>query len=485
MAADRGLSGPHLARLLGTWRSARPGYVALAAAIRLLVLDGRLPLRTRLPGERELAAALGVSRTTAAAAYAALRDEGFLTSRRGAGSWTSLPADRRAAPAGAAAPPGPDVIDLSAAATAAPEGALHPALAAATAELPRHLPGSGYDAVGLPALRDAIAARLTARGAPTAPEQVLVTAGAQHAFALLLRVLAAPGDRILVDHPTYPNALDAVRAAGARAVPVALAPDGWDLAMLEATLRQAAPRLAYVIADHHNPTGLTLPAGDRERAVALARATRTPLVVDETMVELTLEPSATPPAPVAAHDPDGETVITIGSASKAFWAGLRIGWIRASPTLVGRLALARATLDLGSPIIEQLVMAELLADPEPVLAAQRGALRTRRDALAAAVEATLPAWRFAIPAGGLSIWVELDPPRSSALAAVADGHGVRVAAGPRFGVDGAFERFVRLPFNLPEPQLETAVERLAVAWRAVAGDARTPAASVPEPALVA
>jgi len=219
--------------------------------------------------------------------------------------------------------------------------------------------------------------------------------------------------------------------------------------------------------------------------VALARATRTPLVVDETMVELTLEPSATPPAPVAAHDPDGETVITIGSASKAFWAGLRIGWIRASPTLVGRLALARATLDLGSPIIEQLVMAELLADPEPVLAAQRGALRTRRDALAAAVEATLPAWRFAVPAGGLSLWVELDAPRSSALAAVADGHGVRVAAGPRFGVDGAFERFVRLPFNLPEPQLETAVERLAVAWRAVAGDARTPAASSPEPALVA
>src|SRR3954454_23642820 len=97
---DRGLSGPHLARLLGAWRSARPGYVALAAAIRLLILDGRLPLRTRLPGERELAAALGVSRTTAAAAYAALRDEGFLTSRRGAGSWTGLPADRRGAPAG-------------------------------------------------------------------------------------------------------------------------------------------------------------------------------------------------------------------------------------------------------------------------------------------------------------------------------------------------------------------------------------------------
>src|SRR5215470_6139271 len=93
MTADRGLSGPHLARLLGAWRSSGPAYAALARALRLLVLDGRLPLRTRLPGERELAEALGVSRTTASAAYTALRDEGFLASRRGSGSWTRLPAD--------------------------------------------------------------------------------------------------------------------------------------------------------------------------------------------------------------------------------------------------------------------------------------------------------------------------------------------------------------------------------------------------------
>jgi hypothetical protein len=108
------------------------------------------------------------------------------------------------------------------------------------------------------------------------------------------------------------------------------------------------------------------------------------------------------------------------------------------------------------------------------------------DALAAAVRATLPAWRFAVPAGGLSLWVELDAPRSSALAAVADRHGVRVAAGPRFGVDGAFERNVRLPFNLPEPLLEQAVERLAVAWRAVAPDAgEAQGGAVAAPALVA
>ena len=288
MLSDRGLSGPHLARLLGAWRSSGPAYASLARALRLLVLDGRLPLRTRLPGERELAEALGVSRTTATAAYAALRDEGFLASRRGAGSWTRLPADpgrrRRAAPVG-----GPDVIDLSCAASAAPEGALYGALAAATAELPRHLPGPGYDAAGLPVLRAAIAARLTARGVPTTPDQVLVTAGAQHAWTLLLRVLAGPGDRVLTEHPTYPAALDAIRAIGARPVPVPMLAGGWDLDMLAVTLRQAAPRVAYLIADHQNPTGLTMPAADRERLVALARASRTPLVIDETIAGLDLD----------------------------------------------------------------------------------------------------------------------------------------------------------------------------------------------------
>src|SRR3954447_4140177 len=448
MDADRGLSGPHLARLLGEWRSGGPAYAALARAVRLLVLDGRLPLRTRVPGERVLADALGVSRTTATAAYGALREEGFLASRRGAGAWTRLPADRGAAPLPGEA--GEDLIDLSCAAAAAPEGALHAALAAATAELPRHLPGPGYDAAGLPVLRAAIAAHLTARGTPTAAEQVLVTAGALQGLTLLLRTFAGPGDRVLADDPTYAAALDAVRAVGARPVPVPLPEDGWDLEMVGATLRQAAPRLAYVIPDFHNPTGLPLPDADRGRLVALARAARTPLVVDETLSDLPLEGPA--PAPVTVHDPAGESVIALGSLSKAFWAGLRVGWVRAAPATIRRLAAARAALDISSPVIEQLVAAELLARADDVLARQRAAVRAQRDALAAALREHLPEWSFAVPAGGLTLWVRLDAPRSSALAAVADRYGVRVAPGPRFGADGAFEDHLRLPYSPPEPR---------------------------------
>ena len=171
-------------------------------------------------------------------------------------------------------------------------------------------------------------------------------------------------------------------------------------------------------------------------------------MIDETIVGLHLD-GEPPPPPVAAFDPSGETVITIGSMSKAFWAGLRIGWIRANPALIGRLAAARAALDISSPVLEQLIAVELLANAEAVMARQREAARARRDAFAAALRAELPEWRFAVPAGGLSLWVELDAPRSTALAAIADRYGLRLAAGPRFGVDGAFERFLRLPFSLP------------------------------------
>jgi DNA-binding transcriptional MocR family regulator len=250
--------------------------------------------------------------------------------------------------------------------------------------------------------------------------------------------------------------------------------------MLASTLRQAAPALAYLIADHQNPTGLSLPASGRERLVALARATRTPLVIDEAIAGLHLD--AEPEPPVAAFDPSGETVITIGSMSKTFWAGLRIGWVRANPALIQRLAAARAALDIGSPVLEQLMAVHLLAHAEPILERQRQAARSRRAVFAAALRERLP-WRFDLPAGGLCLWAELDAPRSTALTAIADRYGLRLAAGPRFGVDGAFERFLRLPFSLPEPVLVDAAARLQLAWLAVT-ESRTPA-SAPAPALVA
>ena len=123
---------------------------------------------------------------------------------------------------------------------------------------------------------------------------MLVTAGGQAAIALVLAALVTPGDRVLVEHPTYPNALDAVHARGARCVPVPLdlgtaGADAWDLDLVTAAIRDAAPRLAYLVPDHQNPTGALLDGAGRERLVALARAhAARPLLIDETLAELTL-----------------------------------------------------------------------------------------------------------------------------------------------------------------------------------------------------
>src|SRR3954468_14043744 len=135
---------------------------------------------------------------------------------------------------------------------------------------------------------------------------------------------------------------------------------------------------------------------DREALVRLARATRTPLVIDEAIVGLHLDGDPLPS--VATLDPQGETVITIGSMSKTFWAGLRIGWVRANPAMIQRLAAARAVLDIGSPVLEQLIAVHLLSNAEPILARQREAARARRAVFAAALRERLP-WRFELPAG--------------------------------------------------------------------------------------
>ncbi|AEE46331.1 PLP-dependent aminotransferase family protein [Cellulomonas fimi] len=476
LPTDRRMAGTRLARLLGAWQHAGPAYTALADALRAAVLSGTLPLSTRLPGERELADALGISRTTATAAYGLLRDEGYLVSRRGSGTVTTLPT-APGARTPTPVPPGSDdsLADLSVAAPSAPS-ALHAAYLAALDALPRHLAGTGYSPLGLPVLRDALARWYTRRGAPTTPDQILVTTGAQQAIHLLVAAHAGPGDRVVVEQPTYPHAMDVVRAAGARPVPVPSGADGLDVDLLESTLRQVAPRLVYLIPDHRNPTGTSLDPAQREQVRALARRYRTTVVGDEVLRELTLDGPA--PELYAGDGTAAHVVVTIGSASKSFWGGLRVGWVRAHPDLVGRLASVRAHVDIGTAPMEQLVVAELIERADDVLAARRRVLRERRDLLVGLLRDQLPAWDVPVPAGGLSLWVDLGAPVSSALAASAVRHGVRVVPGPAFGVDTALEDHLRLPFAEEPDVLRRGVLGLAAAWQDLGSATWEPVAPV-------
>ncbi|GAA1773502.1 PLP-dependent aminotransferase family protein [Pseudarthrobacter sulfonivorans] len=495
-----------LARLLGQWHpGAAPAYRELADVVRLLVLDGRVALDTALPSERALSEVLGVSRTTVTAAYALLREEGFLSSGQGSRGRTRIP---RLSPMGSAFPaspasgtpgrpaatPGHEATELgfvppglAAPGLAAPDGLIdlayaslpasgevvHRAFAAALTELPALLPGFGYDAIGLLPLREAVAARYTAAGAPTTAEQILVTSGAQHALNIIIRALAGRQDRVLVEHPSYPNALDAIRAAGCRTIPVAftsmhdagagrgpgaegsaggLPAPAWDMQALRAAMMQQRPKMAYVVPDFHNPTGQLMPDRQRRQLVRIAADAGSVLVVDETLRALNLDGAVT--TPVAAFSP---AVVTIGSLSKSHWAGLRTGWIRASEPMIQRFAAARSSLDLGGPVMEQLAAAHLVRALDEPLPARLGALRDSRAALLELLAGHLPEWQTERPAGGLSVWCRLPAPVSTALTVIAPDFGIRLAAGPRFGVGGAFERYLRVPFTLPPEQLETAV----------------------------
>lgn len=471
----RVVSAQRIATLVGDFPRS-PAYLGLAETLRVLIGDGRVGLDVRLPSERELTAVLDVSRTTVTRAYEVLRESGYAHARRGSGTFTTLPHGQQRAHDRSLLPGtgGDDVIDLNCAAHSAPPGLVE-SYQRATERLPAYLSGPGYFPLGVPELQARIAATYEARGLPTLPEQVMVTAGALAAAAVVAQAFTAPGERVVVETPTYPNATQAVRRSGARLVPAAVDPDGWDLDVLAATLRQTSPRLAYLIPDFQNPTGHLMP--DEERAVladAAARA-RTRVVADEAHQALALAPglAAAMPRPMAAHAPD---TITVGSASKSFWGGLRLGWVRAPLADMDRLLQTRIGLDLGAPVFEQLVLADLLDRAEEVLPVHRARLLAGRDALVGALRAQLPSWRFRVPEGGLALWCELPEALGTATTAEAERRGVVVAPGPVFAVEGGLDRHVRIPWTASPDDLVEAVRRLAAAWEHVSGDAHRPAA---------
>ncbi|WP_192596492.1 MocR-like transcription factor YczR [Nesterenkonia lutea] len=453
------LTARRLASELGAWRGAGPAYGALTDRIRLLTLDGRIPLRTRLPAERELAAELGISRTTVAAAYAGLREAGYLLSTRGSGSVVTIPGGRDTVENtdGRTA----TTLDFSKAALpAAPQ--VGEAAVRAAQTLPAYLGDTGYDLVGLPRLRQALAARYTSRGVPTEPENIMVTVGAQHAISLIAKTFLSRSDTALMEAPSYPHAYDALGSRARRLVTVPVdARNGWDDNGLAQTFQRAKPALAYVMPDFHNPTGAVMPVHQRELLMDLARRHGCLVVADETTADLSID--VPPGKPLAAYGP----AMLVGSMGKTVWGGLRVGWIRAEPEKIKLLEQARYAHDLGTPILEQLIALELLGNYDEVLRFRRIQLAEGRDHVEDLLRSHFPVWDVPHVAGGLCTWVNIGQPVSSQLALAARDGGLPLGAGPRFGLGGAFERFLRFPFSYPAEETSVAVDILANAWRRV------------------
>lgn len=455
---QRVLSATRLAALLGDFDHA-PAWRGLANALREVISDGRIPVGMRLPSERDLTVALGLSRTTITRAYAELREQGFLTSRQGSGSVATLPqslgrGDHLLTPGTV----GAGCIDLTCGAGPASSG-LSPAYQRALEVLPGYLANTGYYPSGLPELQQAIADTYAARGLPTDPAQIVVTSGAMGAIAIAARAVLGPGSRTLVESPTYPNAIATFESAPSRVVGVDADDAAWGSAISDA-LRQVRPAAAYLIPDFHNPTGLLRAEADREQVAASARRHGTVLMVDESLYLLDLRgPGARMPAPLT-----NATTISIGGLSKAYWGGLRVGWLRVPPAMLDAVVRSRIRLDLGAPVLEQLVAVELLRDGYAGVAHRRAHLTASRDAALAALAEHLPDWEVERPAGGLSLWCRLPSARSSALVAAAEKHGVLLAPGPMFAPEGGLDRFLRIPFALGPDVLTEGIGKLGPVW---------------------
>jgi GntR family transcriptional regulator/MocR family aminotransferase len=381
------------------------------ASIRRAILEGIVVPGTRLPSSRALAADLGVSRTTTLLAVQQLQAEGYLAARRGSGTSVAgeLPDDlverRGARPASRSKHPA--LSRRGAALVAAPQGArrldgpprafrlgtpgvdLFP-VALWSRLVNRRLRSVTLvqldygDSAGLQVLREAIADHVqTARGTRCGAEQVLMVAGAQQGFELVCRLLLDPGDRVWMEEPGYPGARSALRAAGARIVPVPVDAEGLDVN--RGARRAGDARLVYVTPSHQYPLGVPMSLPRRLALLRWAGAARAWVIEDDYDSEFRY--GARPIPCLHGLDVDGR-VIYVGSFSKTLFPALRLGFLIVPPDLQEGLVTALAAADQHPPTLEQAVLADFIVEGHFArhLRRMRVAYRERLEALTAAAE---------------------------------------------------------------------------------------------------
>ncbi|MFI5619585.1 PLP-dependent aminotransferase family protein [Streptomyces sp. NPDC051567] len=306
---------------------------------------------------------------------------------------------------------------------------------------------------GAPELRGAVAARATARGLATAPDDVLVTSGSQQALALITATLVEPGDVVLVENPTYLAALQCFGLAGARVVPVPCDEEGILPDALAEIVARERPKLLYTVPTFQNPTGRTLPAARRAAVAQVAARLGLWLVEDDPYGDLRYEGAEVPW--LAAHPGAEDRTALLGSFSKIMAPGLRLGWLRAPAALRRAAVVAKQAADLHTSTVDQLAAARYLeaVDLDAHVATVRTAYRARRDALLAGLGDALPAgsvWNR--PEGGMFVWARL-PEGHDATALLPKAVAQRVAfvPGAPFFTGPPDPRTLRLSFTTHTP----------------------------------
>lgn len=318
--------------------------------------------------------------------------------------------------------------------------------------------GSGQEG-----LKERLVEVMAEAGVSAAPGDVLITVGAQQALDLVGKLFTDPGDLIAVEAPSYVGALSAFAAFQPRYLQIPLDQDGLVVEALEEALAAGArPKFLYTCPNFHNPAGVTLATERRRRLVEVCRRANVPIVEDDPYGMLRFEGQPAPPL----HALDPENVIYLGTLSKIFCPGIRVGWAVAPPHVLQRLTLFKEAADLCSSNLNQLVAEEWLSDRDRWRSSLRdltGVYRSRRDAMLDALEHHFPrdaSWTR--PEGGFYVWVSLRPGTDvRALLPRAVERGVAYVPGTAFYPDGSGADRLRLAFCYPpEDAIVEGVRRL-------------------------
>jgi GntR family transcriptional regulator/MocR family aminotransferase len=442
---------------------AEPLRHQLARRIAEAVRDGRLRPGTRLPASRDLAAQLGVSRGVVTDAYAQLVAQGFLAVRQrqahivaagGHASITDPPLPRPHAARFDFTPTAPDV-------TLFPRDVWRRALDKALRDVPDAALDYG-DRHGSEALRQVLAERLgRVRGVVTTPQRIVIVQGFAQGLDVLCALLAARGRRCLaIEDPALDDAVSTARLAGMELVPVPVDTDGIDVAALAATGADAV----LVTPAHQFPTGVIMTPDRRRALLDWARSTGALVIEDDYDAEF--RHAGPPLGTLQGLAPDH--VAYIGTASKVLAPALRLGWLALPPAIAPAAAEAKWWRDSGSPMIDQLALADILASGAFDRSLRRAlrSYRARRDRLVNELTRRLPTARISGAAAGLHLVLELQGTTEATVVARALERGINVRGLSSYAVDPARPARTTAALvlgygRLPEPAIADAVARLA------------------------
>lgn len=448
--------------------SARSLYQQIAAEVQQRIRSGALPAGARLPTVRDLANQLGVTRLTVHSAYGELQAGGWVEATVGRGTFVTAQRESQPSAANLGREFSPHGLISDMQRMAQLPGMRSLAMADAAAEFhPRREFGRaiesalahdstaalGYTAAqGEPLLRTVLAELVHQRGIQCGPDDVVVTSGVTQGLALVARALAAPGDTVIVEQPTYVGAINVLGHQNLRLIGVPVDQDGIIVTELEALIIAHRPRFIYTMPAFHNPSGVCLSSERRAALLELCTRYQLPIVEDDIYAAIALDHVA-PPALKATDTTD--LVIYLSSFSKALLPGARVGYVVAGPAIIERLVAFKQADDLCSPTLMQRAVALFIENGQYAAHLRRVLphYRERRDALLAAMSQYFPAsMQWSHPAGGFSIWATLPPgssPTDLYLAAIEC--GVAFAPGDFFFVGTPPAPMIRLAYSAQPP----------------------------------